>query len=94
MTAIDCIILGIANIKDNRHDSVTIPELEKLLLSMYDAYKPSKLIVDIGYRGYQKYTDLDVIIPHKDDKKLAHADLKTKVEALNRKQLSDNAFFI
>jgi hypothetical protein len=39
----------------------------------------------MGYRGYQKYTDLDVIIPHKDDIKLAHADLKIKVEALNRR---------
>jgi hypothetical protein len=37
------------------------------------------------YRGYRKYTDLDVIIPHKDDKKFATADLKTKVEALNRR---------
>jgi hypothetical protein len=39
----------------------------------------------MDYRGYQKYTDFDVIIPHKDDKKLASADLKTKVRALNRR---------
>jgi IS5 family transposase len=85
MTPIDCIILGIANIKDNKHDNATIPEIEELLSSRYDGYKPSKLIVDMGYRGYQKYTDLDVIIPQKDDKKFASADLKTKVEALNRR---------
>ncbi|MDR1546525.1 MAG: transposase, partial [Deltaproteobacteria bacterium] len=84
MTPIDCIVLGVANIKDNRHDSATIPEIEEILLSRY-CYKPPKLILDMGYRGYQKYTDLDVIIPHKDDKKLAPADFKTKVEALNRR---------
>jgi IS5 family transposase len=32
MTPIDCIILGVANIKDNRHDSATMPEIEELLL--------------------------------------------------------------
>jgi hypothetical protein len=65
----------VSQILDNRHDSATIPELLELLL-LYDGYKPSKLIVDMGYREYHKYTDLDVIIPHKDDKKLAPADLK------------------
>jgi hypothetical protein len=84
MTPMDCIILCVANIKDNRHDSATIPEIEELLSSRYDGYKPSKLIVDMNYRGYQKYTDLNVIKPHKDDKKFAPADLKTTVEALNR----------
>jgi IS5 family transposase len=53
MTAIDCIILGVANIKDNRHYNATTPEIEELLSSIYDGYKPSKLIVDMGYRGYQ-----------------------------------------
>jgi IS5 family transposase len=85
MTSIDCIILGVANIKDNRNDNATIPEIDELLSSRYDGYKPSKLIVDMDYRVYQKYTDLDVIIPHKDEKKLAPADLKTKVEVINRR---------
>jgi hypothetical protein len=50
MTVIDCIIPNIANIKDNRHDDATIPELIELLSSIYDGYKPSKLIVDMSYR--------------------------------------------
>jgi hypothetical protein len=33
----------------------------------------------MDYRRHHKYTDLDVIIPHKDDKKFAPADLKTKI---------------
>jgi hypothetical protein len=49
MTVIGSIILIIANFKDNRHDSATIPELVELLSSRYDGYKPSKLIVDMGY---------------------------------------------
>jgi hypothetical protein len=53
MTVTDCTILDVTNIKDNRHNSATISEIEKLLSSRYDGYKPSKLIVDIGYRGYQ-----------------------------------------
>jgi hypothetical protein len=41
MTSIDCIIFCIANIKDNRHDNATIPEIDELLSSRYDGYKPS-----------------------------------------------------
>jgi hypothetical protein len=33
----------------------------------------------MNYIWYHKYTDLDVIISHKNDKKLAHDDLKTKI---------------
>jgi hypothetical protein len=52
MTVIDYIINYITNIKDNRHNSATIPDLIELLSSIYDNYKPSKLIIDMGYRGY------------------------------------------
>jgi IS5 family transposase len=78
MTVIECIILGAANNNNNnnnnRYDNISIPELLELLSSLYDGYKPSNLIIDINYSGYQKYTDLNIIIPHKDDKKLAPAD--------------------
>jgi hypothetical protein len=43
------------------------------------------LIYSIEYRIYHKYTDFNVKIHHKDDKKLAYADLKTEVEVLNKR---------
>jgi hypothetical protein len=86
MIVIGCIILCVLNIDDNILDSAIMSELLELLSSSsYDGYKPLKLIVDMSYRGYHKYTDLDVIIHHKEDKKFAPDDLKTKVEALNRR---------
>jgi hypothetical protein len=43
-TAIECIILDATNNKDNRHDTATIAGLLELS-SLYDVYKPSKLII-------------------------------------------------
>jgi hypothetical protein len=50
MTSIGCIILDAINIKDI-YGSATIAELLDLLLSLslYDGFKPSKLIIDMNY---------------------------------------------
>jgi hypothetical protein len=49
MTSIWCIIFVAINIEDNRHDSATIPELLDFLSSLYDGFKPSKLIIGMSY---------------------------------------------
>ncbi len=67
MTKETCIILGVENFSDNRHDSKTLEEILKQV-TQNQGVEPKVALCDRGFRGIEKIGNTEICIPKPSEK--------------------------